>query len=147
LGQELLEGILIQAILDRFGVQVEYGTELLSIESSDDEVIAHLQRTAIDGTIHPETTKGKYLVGADGGRSRVRKELGLAFDGDALPGTMVVADIRVIGLEPTVSIPHIYPCLKLMEFFRLLTLGAIRSKGGTNGVLLPSSYHSHIESL
>jgi 2-polyprenyl-6-methoxyphenol hydroxylase-like FAD-dependent oxidoreductase len=50
-----------------------------------------------------EVAEAKYVVGTDGGRSRVRKELGLAFDGETLAGAMIIGDIRMDGLDPLVS--------------------------------------------
>jgi 2-polyprenyl-6-methoxyphenol hydroxylase-like FAD-dependent oxidoreductase len=103
LGQELLEGMLAKAILDRFGVKIDHEAELTSMDIGDDKVTAHLQITNTDGTTSTQTAEAQYLVGTDGGHSRVRKELKVPFDGEVLPGTMIYGDIRVEGLEAGVS--------------------------------------------
>ncbi|GAA3043464.1 hypothetical protein GCM10020000_23510 [Streptomyces olivoverticillatus] len=42
-----------------------------------------------------------YLVGCDGGHSRVRKALGIAFDGETeAEECMVIGDVRADGLDP-----------------------------------------------
>jgi 2-polyprenyl-6-methoxyphenol hydroxylase-like FAD-dependent oxidoreductase len=102
LGQELLEGILIKAIVDRFGVKVEHAKEFVSFKSTGDLVTAQLHVTATDSTTSSEVAEAKYLVGTDGGHSRVRKQLGFAFEGEALPGVMIIGDIQVDGLDPVV---------------------------------------------
>jgi 2-polyprenyl-6-methoxyphenol hydroxylase-like FAD-dependent oxidoreductase len=93
----------MKAISDRFGVRVEHGIELISCKSMDDKVIAHIQTINSDGTKCTESAEAEYLVGTDGGRSRVRNELGLAFDGQTLPGVVIIGDIRVGGVDPFVS--------------------------------------------
>jgi 2-polyprenyl-6-methoxyphenol hydroxylase-like FAD-dependent oxidoreductase len=103
LGQELLEGMLAKAILDRFGVKIDHGAELTSMDIGDDKVTACLQITNADGTTSTQTAEAQYLVGTDGGHSRVRKELKVPFDGEVLPGTMIYGDICVEGLEAGVS--------------------------------------------
>jgi 2-polyprenyl-6-methoxyphenol hydroxylase-like FAD-dependent oxidoreductase len=64
-----------QLLADRLaelGVQVERGTELSGFTQDDDGVTA---------TVGSEPVRARYLVGADGGGSVVRRTLGIAFPG------------------------------------------------------------------
>ncbi|MET8777952.1 FAD-dependent monooxygenase [Nocardia sp. NPDC004654] len=94
LGQSRTEAILRDRLAE-FGVRVQTGTALVSFEQGDDGVTAILDR---DGA--RETVRAAYLVGADGGRSTVRKGLGIPFEGstdDSL--RMLLGDVRADALD------------------------------------------------
>jgi 2-polyprenyl-6-methoxyphenol hydroxylase-like FAD-dependent oxidoreductase len=77
-----------------FGAHVELSTELTDFTHDADGVTATL---TADG--QTETVRAKYLVGADGGRSTVRKRLGIAFPGETNEGeTVLFADAFVDGV-------------------------------------------------
>ncbi len=80
--------------LNELGHQVEFGCELLAFEQDDDGVTAHLAGAESEETLH-----ARYLVGADGGRSFVRKTLGLDFPGKTLGAHAIVADVVLTGLN------------------------------------------------
>jgi 2-polyprenyl-6-methoxyphenol hydroxylase-like FAD-dependent oxidoreductase len=128
IGQDILERILTKSLLDRFGVKVEYGTELLSLESINEQVTAHLQRTSPDGVLSTEVAEAMYIVGTDGGRSRVRKELGLAFEGETLPGAVIIGDVQLSGLEPLVS-ESCSRYYSILTRFSLGMLGLVPTEG------------------
>lgn len=91
LGQSQTEAILRDRLAE-FGVRVELGTELVGFDQDSAGVIAHLSTG--------ETVRASYLVGADGGRSTVRKTLGIAFKGvtdDSI--RMLLGDVAVDGLD------------------------------------------------
>lgn len=92
LPQALTEGVLRER-LGEFGIHVEFGAELTGFDQRNDAVSASIQ-TAAGG----ETLNLRYLVGADGGASFVRKTLGIGFPGELLPVRAVVADMVVDGL-------------------------------------------------
>lgn len=74
-----------------YDVRVELGAELVGLTHTDDVVVATL---ADGGRI-----EAGYLVGCDGGRSSVRKLLGVCFDGDtAQEQAMVCGDVEIDGL-------------------------------------------------
>ncbi|MEC3918034.1 FAD-dependent monooxygenase [Nocardia sp. CDC160] len=62
--------------LAEFGVRVESGTALVEFSADDAGVSVTLEHAGVT-----ETVRADYLVGADGGRSTVRKALGIAFEG------------------------------------------------------------------
>ncbi|MCX2947709.1 FAD-dependent monooxygenase [Lentzea sp. NEAU-D7] len=69
---------------------VEYGMPLTSFAQDDSGVTA---------VIGPETVRAKYLVGCDGGKSFVRRELGVSFVGETREDLrMYIGDVRVSGL-------------------------------------------------
>lgn len=80
--------------LAELGVEVEFGTALESFTQSDDVVTAVL---AVEGGT--ETAHVRWLVGCDGGHSVVRKQAGIAFEGETREELrMIVADLEVDGL-------------------------------------------------
>ncbi len=82
--------------LAELGVTVELGTELVGFHQDAHAVTARLATPA--GT---EEVTAAYLVGCDGGRSFVRKSLGVAFEGYTEGHRqMMVGDVEVDGLEP-----------------------------------------------
>ncbi|SNT65796.1 2-polyprenyl-6-methoxyphenol hydroxylase [Asanoa hainanensis] len=81
--------------LAELGVRVELSTALVDFTQDDDGVTAVL--AAADGRTAQERVR--YLVGADGGRSTVRKTLGIDFPGETDDSTtMLFADVRVEGI-------------------------------------------------
>ncbi|GAA1944305.1 FAD-dependent oxidoreductase [Amycolatopsis minnesotensis] len=81
--------------LAAFGVKVELGTELTGLRQADGKVAA-----AFAGGGRAES---RYLVGCDGGRSTVRKLLGVSFEGKtASEQSMICGDVEADGLDPGV---------------------------------------------
>ena len=76
------------------GVEIRRGCELAGLSQDDDGVTAELA----DGT----QLRSRYLVGCDGGRSTVRKALGVAF-----PGEPTKVDTLIGELELTASLETI----------------------------------------
>ena len=81
--------------LAALGHSVELGTRLDSFEQGPDAVTATIARAG-----STERVRSAYLVGADGGRSTVRGQLGISFLGStAEEERMVLADVEVSGLD------------------------------------------------
>ena len=80
LEQHRLTPILLSKLKAYSHAQVLFSHEFVSLEQSDEQVLA-TARTA-QGEVR---IRGRYLIGADGGRSPVRKSAGLAFDGYTWP--------------------------------------------------------------
>ncbi|SFQ19672.1 2-polyprenyl-6-methoxyphenol hydroxylase [Amycolatopsis arida] len=91
LGQSRTEAIL-RARLAELGVRVEFGTELAGFTQDSAGVTATLGGG--------QRVRAAYLVGADGGRSTVRKALGVPFEGSTDPSIrMLLGDVRVDALD------------------------------------------------
>lgn len=81
--------------IDALGGSVEFSTRLESFEQDTDGVVATL--AGPDGTT---TVRTRYLVGADGASSTVRKQAGIDFVGSTDDSDrMILADVVVDGLS------------------------------------------------
>ncbi|CCM03923.1 uncharacterized protein FIBRA_06075 [Fibroporia radiculosa] len=97
IGQENTENIL-RSHLEKYGHDVELETELQSLEQHPDHVTAHLVKKIGTEEI-TETITCHWLVGTDGGRGIVRKQLGLHFQGETLPEPVVLGEIEACGID------------------------------------------------
>ncbi|GAA1678851.1 FAD-dependent monooxygenase [Kribbella yunnanensis] len=77
LPQTLFEPILISTAASR-GARVRFDTEYLSLEQDDDGVTATVRDRLSNETYQ---IRAKYLIGADGGRSKVAQDIGLPLAG------------------------------------------------------------------
>ncbi|WP_419713776.1 FAD-dependent oxidoreductase [Sphingomonas sp. TX0543] len=91
--QFLTERILRDRLAE-FGHHVEFGCELTAFRNVGECLSIDLATEAGE-----ETIRARYLVGADGGRSPIRKELGIDFPGKTLGVRAVVADVALSGLD------------------------------------------------
>lgn len=77
--------------LGRLGIEVERGVALTGLSQNGAGVATRLlgsdQRT--------EAVSFKYVVGCDGAHSVVRRELGIAFSGEAYPMMFMLGDVRI----------------------------------------------------
>jgi len=81
--------------LAELGGAVEFGTALGSFEQSDESVSAVVVKGG-----GAETVAARWLVGCDGGHSIVRRQAGIAFEGETLDALrMIVADVEADGLD------------------------------------------------
>lgn len=123
LGQSALEAIIRRRLQERHGVVVELGTELISFEQTEEHVVAHLRKKSINRVqeVNEEAIHVSYLVGADGGKSKlrmilnfprrlcyvvggVRKTLGLSFLGETREEDwLIYGDVEVKGIDSDVS--------------------------------------------
>lgn len=92
----LLPQMRTDAVLHRtlaeYGVEPEFGVGLTSFNTFSDGVTALLSSG--------EAVRARYLVGADGGGSTVRKGAGIAFEGSTKESDrMLIADATVTGLS------------------------------------------------
>ncbi|KAG1727594.1 FAD binding domain-containing protein [Suillus lakei] len=94
--QQLLD-VVLRRHLEKFSCSVEMGTELRSFEQSDEGVTAVLSKNGI-----LETFDTRWMIGADGAKGVVRKQLGLTFVGETRDDVRIVlGDIRLkaVGLD------------------------------------------------
>jgi 2-polyprenyl-6-methoxyphenol hydroxylase-like FAD-dependent oxidoreductase len=83
---------ILYARLRELGGAVDFGLALTGLRQDDDGVTADLS----DGS----AIRAAYVVAADGGRSTVRKALGIGMTGETVdPNPLLVADIRLDGID------------------------------------------------
>lgn len=83
---------ILRSHLAHHGVDVALSAGLTQFDQDEDGVTAHLAGG--------RTLRAAYLVGADGGRSTVRRRLGVPFVGETHDDfTMLLADVRADGLD------------------------------------------------
>ena len=85
-----------EAVLERrlneFGVEVERGKTLTDFQETEDGILSKIECEE-DGF----EVKSRYLVGADGSKSVVRKTLGLSFEGASYDWTAFLGDVQLEG--------------------------------------------------
>ncbi len=86
--QPELEQVLRRRLQDSFHVQVRLGMELVSIAETGDSVVAELR----DLGGQPARIEARYVVGADGAGSMIRRHLGLEFVGRTYPEDWLIVD-------------------------------------------------------
>ncbi|MEU6350019.1 FAD-dependent oxidoreductase [Streptomyces sp. NPDC047072] len=80
------------ARLEELGGRVGFGREVVGFEQDDDGVTVRFS----DG---PDV-RARYVVAADGGRSVVRRALGIGMTGETVdPNPLLVADVLISGLD------------------------------------------------
>ena len=76
--------------LATYGAQIERGLRVTSFEQDVDGV-----SVTLDGGTGQQTVRARYLIGADGAHSTVRKTLGLTFEGAAFEEQYMLGDVEV----------------------------------------------------
>ncbi len=88
---------ILRARLRDFEAEPTYHVELIDLLQGEDGVVATVRDSSGLSRI-----RCRYLVGTDGGRSTVRKQLGIGFPGETRPFRMLLADLPVAGLPTDV---------------------------------------------
>ena len=89
LGQDRLAEICRDRLAALPNAHVRFSTPLTTLAQDDDSV-----RVRVEGPEGIEYLQARYLVGADGAGSLVRKSLGLGFDGMTWPERFVATNLR-----------------------------------------------------
>ena len=89
-GQHELAAIITRHCKDNPKFKLEFNTEMVSLEQDSSGV-----NVTVKGTLSGETriVRAKYVVGADGGRSSVRKAIGVHLEGFTWDETFVATNI------------------------------------------------------
>lgn len=81
----------VEKELNKLGVEIERGWKVVMVENSKTDYVEVIAETS-NG--ERKTFNGRYLVAADGGKSFIRKSLGIAFKGETLPSQLIATDVR-----------------------------------------------------
>lgn len=95
INQTFLEPILADEARERPGVTLLNRTSFVSLEQDADGVTATISDL---GGANPRTIRGRYLIGADGGKSTVRRQIGARLSGDPVLQNVMSTLVRVDGL-------------------------------------------------
>jgi 3-(3-hydroxy-phenyl)propionate hydroxylase len=110
---------LSQALLGRLSamanVEIRFGVPLLGFAQTGDEVM--VTSGTPDG---PRTDRARFLVGADGARSLVRRELDLPFEGRTYPETTLLVTTTFPFEEHLTGLSNVSYCWKQDGNFSLL---------------------------
>jgi 3-(3-hydroxy-phenyl)propionate hydroxylase len=98
--QPLVDRVLFEGAARFPNIEFQFDTELTSFAQDASGVLVTLKRR--DGL--ERAVRGRYLIGCDGGRSLVRKNAGISFDGetDATPWIVVDLEKDPIGIPNTI---------------------------------------------
>ncbi|MFE1592190.1 FAD-dependent monooxygenase [Nocardia sp. NPDC058705] len=72
------------------GAEIRRGHEVVALEQTDDAVLVE-----VNGPTGPYRVRARYLVGCDGGRSRIRELAGIEFPGSTYPEVNRLAAVAV----------------------------------------------------
>jgi 3-(3-hydroxy-phenyl)propionate hydroxylase len=101
LGQHLMLPVLLDRLRTLDHAEIRFGARVVGVEPASDRV--DVQVESADGDVSVESAR--WLIGADGARSAVRKALGIAFDGFTWPErflvTNVALDLEALGFART----------------------------------------------
>lgn len=86
---------ILAGLLGERGVEVERGVALQSFASEDDGVEVEVD---VRGGA-ARRLRCRYLVGCDGGHSRVRADLGVEFSGERHRDNWIMADVRIANFD------------------------------------------------
>ncbi|MCQ9385766.1 bifunctional 3-(3-hydroxy-phenyl)propionate/3-hydroxycinnamic acid hydroxylase [Brevibacterium moorei] len=87
--QPLVDRVLYEGLSRFENVDVRFGAKATAF-ADDGTTVA----VTVETSTGPETLRASYLVGADGGKSPVRKHLGVSFDGQSPSTRFLVVDLR-----------------------------------------------------
>ena len=94
--QQFLEEYLVDACRAQPLIEMRWGNKVASVRN-----LANGVRLEIDTPAGTYPLEADWLVAADGGRSGIRSQLGLALEGASYEGNFVIADIRIDLPLPT----------------------------------------------
>jgi 3-(3-hydroxy-phenyl)propionate hydroxylase len=83
--QSKLTRILLDQLSSQPNFQIEFGSAVQDVTQDSDSIEIAIQRNG-----RTESRRGRWLIGADGARSDVRRSLGIAFEGFTWPDRFLV---------------------------------------------------------
>ncbi|MFF7882066.1 rifampin monooxygenase [Streptomyces sp. NPDC007896] len=125
--QPATERLLNERALE-LGAEIRRGCEVVGLSQSDDGAGGGVTVELADGT----HLRSRYLVGCDGGRSVVRRELGVGFPGEPAKVETLLGDMEMTEDQATVA--------AVVEEVRKtqLRFGTIPNGDGTYRVIVPA---------
>ncbi|MFJ8649294.1 rifampin monooxygenase [Streptomyces sp. NPDC093546] len=129
--QNTTERLLAEHAVER-GTEIRRGCELVGLSQDDDGVTVELADGAADGAAGRTRLRARYLVGCDGGRSTVRKLLGVGFPGEPARVETLLGEMEV-AMEPE-ELAAVVAEVRKTEW----RFGTMPLEGGTYRVIVPA---------
>ena len=102
-GQDILAEMILEEFLKLPGAEMRWKTSFDTLEQTDDCV-----QVSLHTPNGPRTIEADWVIGADGARSSVRKDLGVEFEGftwdDTFMATNVLYDFDKYGYAPSTMV-------------------------------------------
>jgi 2-polyprenyl-6-methoxyphenol hydroxylase-like FAD-dependent oxidoreductase len=124
LPQNRFREIILPKVLASDLARVYLGHTVTSIHQDSTSVTV----TAVSNSGTIEKVTGSFLIGADGGKSVIRKQLGLHLEGFTWPHIAVAIDIR-LNLKPPQDGPSSIYCVHPVDFAFFSIIEEAREKG------------------
>lgn len=125
--QPVTERLLNERVLE-LGAEIRRGCEVVGLSQSDDAAGAGVTVELADGT----HLRSRYLVGCDGGRSAVRKLLGVGFPGEPATVETLLGDMEMT-VDP-VTVDAVVAEVRKTQ----LRFGTVPNRDGTYRVIVPA---------
>lgn len=87
--------LILAAEAQRRGISVERKVRLVELHQDAEGVTSTLEHADGDADTRSESVRSRWIIGADGAHSTVRKQLSLPFEGDTYEQRVIQADVRV----------------------------------------------------
>ena len=126
--QDRHEALLREVLLNEYNTSVEMGTELESfVQTSDDVEVRLIKHTAEGKQTESESARFEFVIGTDGARSAVRKQLGLSFLGESrTEHVAVTGDLELKNGIPDKEVGILYFCARLSYDNAQITISFIQ---------------------
>ncbi|MFI1168990.1 rifampin monooxygenase [Streptomyces sp. NPDC020801] len=125
--QPVTERLLDERALE-LGAEIRRGCEVVGLSQSDDAAAAGVTVELADGT----QLRSRYLVGCDGGRSAVRRELGVGFPGEPAKVETLLGDMEMS--EDPATVAAVVAEVRKTQ----LRFGTIPNGDGTYRIVVPA---------
>ncbi|MGW1374819.1 rifampin monooxygenase [Streptomyces sp. NPDC002446] len=100
--QTLTDRLLAERAVE-LGAEIRRGCEVVGLSQDEDGVTVELASGGVAGGGGGERLRARYLVGCDGGRSTVRKLLGVGFPGEPARVETLLGEMQVAAEPETVA--------------------------------------------
>ncbi|KAJ3045758.1 hypothetical protein HDV00_007884 [Rhizophlyctis rosea] len=97
INQPVTEPTLANYLSNRYGIQVEWNAEFVSLQRADDHVTVNVKNNKTNET---STITCRFLIGCDGGHSPVRKAFNVDFPGHSTPLVAMNVDCHITTNDP-----------------------------------------------
>lgn len=103
LQQSILEEILIKKCLEQ-KIEIRWNNQITDILKNDNNV-----QLEVKSLKNKYKITSKFLLAADGAKSKIREKLGLKLEGESYSGNYLIADIKIKLDYPTERLAFFYP--------------------------------------